>query len=323
MDYNFTASVEKEFDEIARGQIQWNKMIADFYKPFHEDVEKTTETAERQSGERTLGVDPATGKNIYAKVGKFGPYVQLGEGTEDEKPQYGKLLQSQRIDSITLEEALELFKLPRTIGEYQGKEVSVNVGRFGPYVKWGEEFISLPRGEELMEVDLNRAAEVINAKQSADAPVGTYNNKPITKGKGRFGPFIKWNDLFINVPRNYNFDTLTQPQMDELIEKKLEKEANRFIQSWDDEKIAIENGRWGAFIRFGKKMIKIARKKDGEKYTNEELAVISLDEVKKLIEVEEPDAFTKKTAAKKAAPKKVAAKKTAAKKTAAKKTAKK
>lgn len=323
MDYNFTASVEKEFDEIARGQIQWNKMIADFYKPFHEDVEKTTETAERQSGERTLGVDPATGKNIYAKVGKFGPYVQLGEGTEDEKPQYGKLLQSQRIDSITLEEALELFKLPRTIGEYQGKEVSVNVGRFGPYVKWGEEFISLPRGEELMEVDLNRAAEVINAKQSADAPVGTYNNKPITKGKGRFGPFIKWNDLFINVPRNYNFDTLTQPQMDELIEKKLEKEANRFIQSWDAEKIAIENGRWGAFIRFGKKMIKIARKKDGEKYTNEELAVISLDEVKKLIEVEEPDAFTKKAAAKKAAPKKVAAKKTAAKKTAAKKTAKK
>jgi DNA topoisomerase-1 len=323
MDYNFTASVEKEFDEIARGQIQWNKMIADFYKPFHEDVEKTTETAERQSGERTLGVDPATGKNIYAKVGKFGPYVQLGEGTEEEKPQYGKLLQSQRIDSITLEEALELFKLPRTIGEYQGKEVSVNVGRFGPYVKWGEEFISLPRGEELMEVDLNRAAEVINAKQTADAPVGTYNNKPITKGKGRFGPFIKWNDLFINVPRNYNFDTLTQPQMDELIEKKMEKEANRFIQSWDDEKIAIENGRWGAFIRFGKKMIKIARKKDGEKYTNEELAVISLDEVKKLIEVEEPDAFTKKAAAKKAAPKKVAAKKTAAKKTAAKKTAKK
>ncbi len=324
MDYNFTANVEKEFDEIARGQIQWNKMIADFYKPFHSDVEKTTETAERQSGERTLGIDPTTGKNVYAKVGKFGPYVQLGEGTEDEKPQYGKLLQSQRIDSITLDEALELFKLPRTIGEYQGKEVSVNVGRFGPYVKWGDEFISLPKGEELMEVDLTRAVEVINAKQTADAPVGTYQNKPITKGKGRFGPFIKWNDLFINVPRNYNFDTLTQQQMDELIEKKMDKEANRFIQQWADEKIAIENGRWGPFIRFGKKMIKIARKKDGEKYTAEDLASVTLDEVKKLIEVEEPDAFTKKTTAKKAAtPKKVAAKKTAAKKTTAKKTAKK
>jgi DNA topoisomerase-1 len=317
MDYNFTANVEKEFDEIARGQIQWNKMIADFYKPFHEEVEKTTETAERQSGERTLGVDPLTGKNIYAKVGKFGPYVQLGEATEEEKPQYGKLLQSQRIDSITLEEALELFKLPRTLGEYLGKEVSVNVGRYGPYVKWGDDFISLPKGEELMEVDLTRVAEVINAKQTADAPVGTFKNKPITKGKGRFGPFIKWNDLYINVPRNYNFDELTQPQMDELIGKKIDKEANRFIQQWDDEKIALENGRWGPFIRFGKKMIKIARKKDGEKYTADDLASITLDEVKKLIEIEEPDAFAKK------APKKTAAKKIAAKKTRAKKTAKK
>ena len=322
MDYNFTANVEKEFDEIARGQIQWNKMIADFYKPFHEEVEKTTETAERQSGERTLGVDPLTGKNIYAKVGKFGPYVQLGEATEEEKPQYGKLLQSQRIDSITLEEALELFKLPRTLGEYLGKEVFVNVGRYGPYVKWGDDFISLPKGEELMEVDLTRVAEVINAKQTADAPVGTFKNKPITKGKGRFGPFIKWNDLYINVPRNYNFDELTQPQMDELIGKKIDKEANRFIQQWDDEKIALENGRWGPFIRFGKKMIKIARKKDGEKYTAEDLASITLDEVKKLIEIEEPDAFAKK-ATKKAAAKKTAAKKTTAKKTTAKKTAKK
>lgn len=326
MDYNFTANVEKEFDEIARGQVQWNKMIEQFYKPFHQEVEKTTETAERQSGERTLGVDPTSGKNVYAKVGKFGPYVQLGEGSEEEKPQYGKLLQSQRIDSITLEEALELFKLPRTIGEYQGKEVSVNVGRFGPYVKWGDDFISLQRGEELMEVDLTRAVEVINAKQTADAPVGTFDNKPITKGKGRFGPFIKWNELFINVPRGYNFDTLTQEQMNELIEKKLDKEANRFIQNWEADKIAIENGRWGPFIRFGKKMIKIGKNPKGEKYTAEELSAVSLDEVKRLIELEEPDAFAKKTPAKgaktaakksgtkstKAAPKKTAAKGTKA-----------
>ncbi len=312
MDYNFTANVEKEFDEIARGQVQWNKMIEQFYKPFHQDVEKTTETAERQSGERTLGVDPATGKNVYAKVGKFGPYVQLGEGSEEEKPQYGKLLQSQRIDSITLDEALELFKLPRTIGEYQGKEVSVNVGRFGPYVKWGDDFISLQRGEELMEVDLTRAVEVINAKQTADAPVGTFDNKPITKGKGRFGPFIKWNELFINVPRGYNFDALTQEQMNELIEKKLDKEANRFIQNWEADKIAIENGRWGPFIRFGKKMIKIGKNAKGEKYTAEELSTVSLDEVKRLIELEEPDAFAKKTPAKGA---KTAAKKSGTKST--------
>jgi DNA topoisomerase-1 len=324
MDYNFTASVEKEFDEIAQGQMQWNKMIESFYTPFHKEVTKTTENAERQSGERLLGTDPKTGKNIYAKVGRFGPFVQLGENSDDEtlKPQYGKLLQGQRVESITLEEALELFKLPRTIGEFEGKEVSVNVGRFGPYVKWGEEFISIPKGVEIMEVNLESAIAVINAKQTAEAPVGMFDNKPITKGKGRFGPFIKWNDLFINVPRAYDLDTLTQPQMNELIEKKMEKEANRFIQQWPDEKISIENGRWGAFIRLGKNMIKLGRKKDGEKYTPEELTTLALDEVKKMIEVEMPDAFK----AKKAAPKKAAAKK-AAKKPAAKrapaKTAKK
>ncbi|MBW7846095.1 MAG: type I DNA topoisomerase [Bacteroidia bacterium] len=313
MDYNFTATVEKEFDEIARGQVQWNKMIEKFYKPFHQNVLNTTETAERQSGERTLGVDPKTGKNVYAKVGRFGPYVQLGENSDEEKPQYGKLLQNQRIESITLDEALELFKLPRTIGEYEGKEVSVNIGRFGPYVKWGDSFVSLPKGVELMEVDLDNAIEVIQAKNEAEAPVGKYDNKPITKGKGRFGPFIKWNELFINVPRAYNFDKLTQAEMNELIEKKLEKEANRYIQQWDDGKIAIENGRWGPFIRFNKKMIKIGRKPNDEKYTNEELATISLDEVKRLIELEVPDAFAKKETKKKTTAKKAPAKKTAAK----------
>jgi DNA topoisomerase I len=324
MDYNFTASVEKEFDEIAKGQLKWNKMIETFYGPFHREVEKTTETAERQSGERLLGIDPGTGKNVYAKVGRFGPFVQLGENSDDEtqKPQYGKLLQSQRIESISIEEALELFKLPRTLGNYQDKEVSVNIGRFGPYVKWGDDFISLPRGEELMEVSLDRAIEVINDKQTAEAPVGTFEGKPITKGKGRFGPFIKWNDMFINVPRSYDFDSLTQSQMNELIEKKMVKEANRFIRQWPDEKIALENGRWGPFIRFGKKMIKLGRKADGEKYVAEELTAVSLDEIKKMIEVEVPDAFTKKTTAKKAGAKKTSPKKTATK-TAAKKTAKK
>jgi DNA topoisomerase-1 len=329
MDYNFTASVEKEFDEIANGQLKWNKMIETFYNPFHKEVLKTTETAERASGERSLGIDPSSQKNVYAKVGKFGPFVQLGENAVDDepKPQYGKLLQSQRIESITLEEALELFKLPRTLGQFEDKEISVNIGRFGPYVKWGEEFISLPKGEELMEVSLNRAIEVITVKQTAEAPVGLFQNLPITKGKGRFGPFIKWNNLFINIPRAYDFDTITQPQMEELIGKKMEKESNRFIQQWPDEKIALENGRWGAFIRFGKKMIKFARKKDGEKYTNEELITISLDDIKKMIEIEVPDAFSK--SAKKTAAKKTSAtkgtktvKKTPLKKT-AKKTAKK
>jgi DNA topoisomerase-1 len=189
------------------------------------------------------------------------------------------------------------------------------MGPYGPYVKWGEDFISLPRGEDAASVELDRAIELIKQKQNADAPIATYEGKPVTKGKGRFGPFIKWDNLFINVPRAYNFDRLTQTEVEELIEKKLEKESNRYIQQWPEEKISIENGRWGPFIRFGKKMLKIGRKANNEKYTPEELSTISLDEVKKMIEQELPDAFAKKAAKKTTTPKKATTKKAAKKKT--------
>ena len=308
MDYGFTAEIEKEFDEIAEGKLVWNDMVKDFYAPFHSGVEHTLETAERAVGERMLGVDE-TGKPIIARMGRYGPMVQVGSQGDEEKPRFAKLKSTQSIETISLEEAMELFKLPLTLGEYEGQEVSVNVGRFGPYVKFGEQYISIPKGEDLFEVDLPRAIEIIGAKQVEDAPIGFYEDKPITKGKGRFGPFIKWNDLFINIPRAYNFDTLTQKDCDELIAKKLEKEANRFIRQWPEEKISIENGRWGPFIRFGKKMLKLFSKEDKTKYTAEELATIDLESIKKMIEVQEPGAFDKKTAKKKAAPKKAAKKK--------------
>ncbi len=314
MDYSFTANIEKEFDEIAGGKMKWNKMVDEFYQPFHTGVEHTLETAERAVGERVLGVSE-DGKPIAARMGRYGPMVQIGSQTDEEKPKFARLKATQSIETISLEEALDLFKLPLMLGEHEGLEVSVNIGRFGPYVKWGEQFISLPKGEEPTEVDLARAVEVIKAKQVEDAPIGFYDEKPITKGKGRFGPFIKWNDLFINVPRAYNFDELTQKDCDELIAKKIEKEANRFIQQWPDEKIAIENGRWGPFIRFGKKMLKLMAGPNG-KYSAEELAVIDLEEIKKMIVAQEPKAFDKKT---KAAPKKKAAAKKAAPKKAAKK----
>jgi DNA topoisomerase-1 len=163
-------------------------------------------------------------------------------------------------------------------------------------------------------MDMERAIELINQKQQADAPIGFYESLPVTKGKGRFGPYIKWKDLFINVPKAYNFDALTQHDINELIEKKITKEANRYIQQWPSEKISIENGRWGPFIRFGKKMLKVGRAANGEKLTAEELTSIPLDDVKKMIEAQVPGAFAKKTAAKKAAPKKAAAKKAAPKK---------
>jgi DNA topoisomerase-1 len=224
------------------------------------------------------------------------------------------LIQSQSIETITLAEALDLFKLPLTLGEYEGQEVAVNVGRFGPYIKLGEQFISLPKGVDPMDVDLEKAISFIKEKQVADAPIGFYETLPVTKGKGRFGPFIKWNDLYINIPRAYDFDNLSQGDINELIEKKVTKEANRFIQQWPSEKISIENGRWGPFIRFNKKMLKLGKNPSGEKWTPEEVAKISLEDVKKMIETQVPGAFAKKAATKKAPAKKTAAKKSAPKK---------
>jgi DNA topoisomerase-1 len=298
VDFNFTASVEKEFDEIAQGLKEWTKMLHTFYKPFHEDVENTLETADRANGERLLGIDPTSGKNVYAKVGKFGPLVQIGQVDDEEKPKYASISKTQSVGTITLDEALEQFKLPFQLEDYDGKEVTIGVGRFGPYVKWGDAFISVPKNEDPLTIDIDRAIEIIQEKVIADAPVATYEDLPVTKGTGRFGPFIKWNELFINVPRAYNFDNLSDSDIKELVSKKIEKEANKFISQWPEEKIAIENGRWGPFIRFGKEMLKLRKNPaTNDKYTQEELALLTIEEVKALIVEQVPAAFEKKSKA--------------------------
>jgi len=323
VDFHFTASVEKEFDEIAQGLKEWTNMLHSFYKPFHHEVQVTLETADRANGERLLGIDPASGKNVYAKVGKFGPLVQIGQLEDEEKPKYASIGKSQTVGTITLEEALDQFRLPFQLEDFDGKEVSVGVGRFGPYVKWGEVYISVPKNEDPLSIDIDRAKEIIQEKITADAPVAEHEGLPVTKGTGRFGPFIKWNNLFINVPKAYDFDNLSKKDITELIDKKVEKEANRFIQQWTEEKIAIENGRWGPFIRFGKEMLKLRKNPaSNDKYTPEELAALSLDQVKELIKEQVPNAFEKKAKAvrKKAEAKPAAKKKTAtAKKAAVKK----
>ena len=295
MDYGFTAKIEEEFDEVAEGKLQWNEMIEEFYGPFKKDVDKTIETAERVKGERLLGTDPESGKPVLARMARYGPIIQIGSVDEEEKPRFAKVPAGQSIETITLEEALTLFKLQDSMGSFEGKELSVNVGRFGPYVKWGDEFISIPRGTDLKTVDTEKAISYIKAKQEADAPVGEYDDKPIIKGTGRFGPFIKWNGLFINVPRRYDFKNLTQAEMNELIEAKVAKEENRYIQRWDDEKISVENARWGPVIKFGKKTISLPRKADGTRATAEDAATLTLEQAKKLIEAQFPDAFAKKT----------------------------
>jgi DNA topoisomerase I len=315
MDYGFTAKIEKEFDEIADGKMVWNKMVGDFYTPFHEGVEHTLENAERAVGERALGTDPETGKPVIARMGRYGPMVQIGVTEGEEKAKFAKLKATQSIETISFEDAMELFKLGAPLGEHEGQEITVNIGRFGPYVKFGDQFISIPRGEEPGTVDLERAIALINEKQKADMPVAMYQDKPVTKGKGRFGPFIKWNDMFINIPVRYNYDALSQNDIDELIAAKIVKEANRIIQQWPEEKITLENERWGAIIKMGKKKYKLTGSGAKGKYTPEELTALTIDDVKKMIVAQEPKAFDKKAPAKKkAAVKKAAVKKVAVKK---------
>ena len=299
LDYGFTAKVEEDFDEIARGEEKWKDVLKNFYSSFHPKIEDVGENADRATGERLLGQDPKTGKNVYARIGRFGPMVQIGETDSDEKPIFASLMATQNIVTITLEEALELFKVPFDLQDYEGKTVTVGVGRFGPYVKWGEAFISLPKGENPLSVDYDRAVAIIEEKKKADAPVASYKGEPVTKGVGRFGPYLKYQDIYINVPKKYDFENLSQKEVEELIEAKLDKEANRYIQQWEEEKISIENGRWGPFIKFKKANFKIPKKQDDTKYTAEELKEISLDQVKKWILEQDKTAFAEKKTAKK------------------------
>ena len=299
LDYGFTAKVEQDFDEIAKGEEKWKDVLKNFYSSFHPKIEDVGENADRATGERLLGQDPKTGKNVYARIGRFGPMVQIGETDSDEKPIFASLMATQNIVTITLEEALELFKVPFDLQDYEGKTVTVGVGRFGPYVKWGEVFISLPKGENPLSVDYDRAVAIIEEKKKADAPVASYKGEPVTKGVGRFGPYLKYQDIYINVPKKYDFENLSQKEVEELIEAKLDKEANRYIQQWEEEKISIENGRWGPFIKFKKANFKIPKKQDDTKYTAEELKEISLDQVKKWILEQDKTAFAEKKTAKK------------------------
>ncbi len=319
LDYGFTAKVEQDFDHIANGEEKWKEVLQGFYKDFHPRIADVEENADRANGERILGVDPKSGKNVLTRIGRFGPMVQIGEQDDEEKPIFASLMSTQNIATITLEEALELFKLPFDLNPFEDQTVTIGVGRFGPYVKWGEAFISIPKGEDALSVTQERAEEIIKEKKLADAPIASFKGEPVTKGTGRFGPFIKYQSMFINVPKRYDFENLSQNDINELIEAKLEKEANRYIQQWVEEKISIENARWGPIIKHGKNIFKIPKNKKDEKFTPEELADVSLEEVKKWITAQDKNAFKEKP--KKAAAKKPAAKKPAVKKVAAKKVA--
>lgn len=281
LDYNFTAKVEEDFDEIAEGREDWQKVMKDFYKDFRPNVLDVEENADRASGERILGKHPKSGKPVLVRLGRFGPMVQVGSADDEEKPTFASLLPDQSLGTITFEEAMELFKLPRKLGVYEGEEILANVGRFGPYVKFGEKFISMEKGESAMEIELDRAIELIVAKQKADAPIANYEGKDVQKGTGRFGPFIKWDGLFINVNKKYDFDNLTKADIEELIEVKKQKEIDKLIQEWPEEGIRIEKARWGRHnIIKGKIKVEIAKSVDATK--------VSLKEAMALIEKKTP-----------------------------------
>lgn len=300
INYGFTAAIEQEFDEIADGKLNWVKMIDEFYWPFHKTVDEVMEQGERAKGRRDLGIDPVSGRQVLVQLTRFGPVVQLGdreELVEDEKPVFANLKPGQSMETITFEEAMELFKLPKDLGKHEDQVVSIGAGRFGPYVKFGEQFISIPKNLDPLEISVAQAIELIQQKQLEDAPIGHYKELPVTKGKGRFGPFVKWNGMFINVPRRIDFEKIKMTEAIPLIEAKEHKEANRYILRFDDDKITIENGRWGPYIKFGKKLINIP-KKEGEKVTSEMASKMNLEEFKAIIVQQVPNAFAVKKKAK-------------------------
>ncbi len=303
LDYNFTAKVEQDFDEIAEGNIEWAAMMHEFYNKFHPTVKDVEVNADRESGERILGVDPKTGKQVSVRLGKFGPMAQIGEADDEEK-KFASLMTEQNIGNITLEDALNLFLLPKSLGEYKGEEVEVNNGRFGPYVRHGSVFISLPKGENPLDVDVKRAQELIDEKALADAPIAVYKGEGVQKGVGRFGPFIKWNGLFINVSKKYNFDNLSQSDVEALIEDKLQKNIDKVLHNWEEEGILVEKARWGrSVITKGKIKIELGKEVDATQLT--------LAQVQEMIAQKTP---VKKVPTKKATVKKPAEKKPAAKK---------
>jgi DNA topoisomerase I len=291
MNYNFTADIEQQFDEIADGKQHWVKVIDGFYKPFHSLVEKTIKEADRVSGERILGKDIESGRTMLVRMSSLGrPVVQIGTAEEllkDEKPKYANLRPGMSMDSMTYEDALSCFALPRILGDFEGQELTVNAGRFGPYIKFGDAFVSLTKADDPFEVSLERAIELIGQKRQADEPIAIYQGVPITKGKGRFGPFVKWGDIYANLPKAIPFESMTEKQAIELVMAKIDKEANRYIAHWPEQQISIERGRWGAFIRYKKSMLKVLKIGD-IKPDEDTLANISLAEVQKMIAEQVP-----------------------------------
>ena len=278
IDYNFTASVENEFDYIANGSKDWKSIIHNFYDPFSSLIDDVQKNAKRETGERILGVDPKSGRQLSVKLGKYGPIAQIGKVDEEEKPVFASLLPDQQISKISYDDALKLFELPVFVGEYENEKIEANIGRYGPYIRFAKKFISIPDGFNPFTITLEKSIKLIDLKREADKPIANYKTFDVSKGRGRFGPFIKWNNTFINVNKNYDFDKLNEKDCIELIEEKIKKDKEKIIVDWSSEGITIEKGRWSKiYIIKGKKRIPLAKNIDPKK--------ISLKQAKEYLKI--------------------------------------
>ena len=279
LDYKFTADMEADFDEIAEGKVSWQKMIKDFYKDFQVKVEQAAEGASASTQSHELGVDPDSGKKIFAKVGRFGPYLQIGEATDEEKPTFVSLKKGTLISSLTYEEALDILrgpKLPLELGLHEGHPIVVNEGRYGPYVLYNGKFYNLDKGEDPLTVTKERAIALIAARQSGaegslPREMSEYDGQAVTIGKGRFGPYIKWGSKYFNIPKTEDPLTMDDAKVAELIQAGQKEAANKVIKEFpENDKVKVLNGRYGPYIQIGKRNVKIPKGVEPENLTLEE-----------------------------------------------------
>lgn len=266
IDYKFTADMEDEFDEIAQGKLSWTQMIKNFYQDFHQSIEDAESVKRSETGSiRELGHHPDSGKPIFAKIGKFGPYVQLGDSEGEEKPIYVNIPKGKNIASITLNESLVLFerpKLPRELGIYEELPLVIGEGRYGPYIRYDKKFTSLPKEYDPYSISFEEAIEILNQQKEAEtnAIIGEYENAEISPGKGRFGPYVKHLNKYYSLPKGLKLEDVDLAKAIEIIEAKRKTESNNLIKEFDENKnVRVLNGRYGPYIQIGKRNVKIPK----------------------------------------------------------------
>ncbi|MBQ9313149.1 MAG: type I DNA topoisomerase [Bacteroidales bacterium] len=281
IDYNFTAGVESHFDKIAQGEEDWHKMLEGFYSPFAKEIDRAKENSEKQKGERLIGQDPRTGKNVYAKIGRYGAMVQIGETSDEDKPVFASLKKTQSINTITLEEALELFALPRTVGTYKDKEVIAATGRFGHYIKWDNLNISLPKSLDPYTIKVEDCTELIEKKLATEdikknlpKTVAKYENEPIELKYGRYGLYLSHKETNYRIPKGVDAMNISEKEAIDIVSGKgkttqTQKPLREFSNG-----ATILNGRYGEYIKYNGKNYRIPKGKDYQSITEEEVKQI-------------------------------------------------